>query len=72
MTAKIVDQTNEIECQSPFQLRKKKKKRWLNGFIYAVIRLAQKPSYEAFQEELGARGRVYKKKGELKAKASAA
>ena len=60
VTAKNVDQTNEIECQSPFQLRKKKKKRWLNRFIYAVIRLAQKPSYEAFQEELG--GAAYTKK----------
>ena len=53
VTAKSVDQTNEIECHSSSQ-SVKRKKRWLNRFIYAVIRLAQKPSYEAFQEGLGA------------------
>lgn len=73
VTAKSVDQTNEIECHSSSQ-SVKRKKRWLNRFIYAVIRLAQKPSYEAFQEGLGAckKKKTTNKNGELKAKASAA
>ena len=64
VTAKSVDQTNEIECHSSSQ-SVKRKKRWLSRFIYAVIRLAQTPSYEAFEEELG----VCKKKQKQKRRA---
>ena len=67
VTAKSVDQTNETECHSSSQLSKKEK-RWLNRFIYAVIRLAQTPSYEAFQEELGAFKKKKKKKKKRRAK----